>query len=464
MSLQTKLLAWLCIPLTALWCSGMVAAYLLTQRMVGLAFDQNLLAMALTVSNQIEGNDRDGKPHLKFSANDERMLLFDPVDEIRYAVLDEDGREVAGEPDVPLPRAMMVTGKPVFYDAPLRRQPMRWAALVAEQKDEDDPKPTRATIIVGETLGKREAVSRQTLYLTTLPQIGLVALLGALVWFAVRRGLRPLHELRTRVQQRSEADLHPITVDGKSREIDALRDALNGFMVRLDGALAMQSEFVGNAAHQLRTPLAAVKARIDYAGRKHAQAEETIAEVRPSVDRCVRLVNQLLALAQVDAGHPRALATERVDVVCQARELVGEMTGAALAKHIDLGVEATTDPLYVVTNPTLLAELLRNVVDNALCYTPPRGRVTVRLEHTSEHVTILVCDNGPGIAEHDKAHVFERFYRGRDAPGTGSGLGLCIAQRCAAVLGAEVDLVPSNVGACFVVTLARETPPAFRGA
>jgi signal transduction histidine kinase len=341
---------------------------------------------------------------------------------------------------------------------------MRWAALVAEQKDADDPKPTRATIIVGETLGKREAVSRQTLYLTSLPQIGLVALLGVLAWFAVRRGLRPLHELRTRVQQRSEADLHPITADGKSREIDALRDALNGFMVRLDRALAIQGEFVGNAAHQLRTPLAAMKARLDYAGRKHAQAEETIAELRPSVDRCVRLVDQLLALAHVDVAHPPELAAARVDVVCQVRELVREMTGAALARNVDLGLEATTEPLYAVTNPTLLAELLRNLVDNALCYTPPGGRVTVRLEHASEHITILVSDNGPGIAEHDRAHVFERFYRGRDAPGTGSGLGLCIARRCAAVIGAEVDLVPSNAGACFAVTLPGERPLAVRGA
>jgi len=391
-------------------------------------------------------------------------VLFDPVDEIRYAVLDEDGREVAGEPDVPLPGATVLAGKPLFYDAPLRRQPMRWAALLAEQKDEDDPKPTRATIIVGETLGKREALSRQTLYLTTLPQIVLVALLGVVIWFAVRRGLRPLHELRTRVEQRSEADLRPITVDGKSREIDALREALNGFMVRLDRALAIQSEFVGNAAHQLRTPLAAAKARLDYAGRKHTQAEETIAELRPSVDRCVRLVNQLLALAHVDAAHAPALAAERVDVVCQVRELVGEMTGAALARNIDLGVEATTEPLYAVTNPTLLAELLRNLVDNALCYTPPRGRVTVRLEHASECIVILVSDNGPGIAEHDRAHVFERFYRGRDAPGTGSGLGLCIARRCAAVIGAEVELVPSKVGACFAVTLPAEVPRAVRGA
>jgi two-component system sensor histidine kinase TctE len=463
-SLQTKLFVWLCGPLTVLWCSGMLAAYLLTQRMVGLAFDQNLLATALTVSTQIEGSDRDGKPHLMLSPNDEQMLLFDPVDKIRYAVLDEDGASVAGERDIPLPAGVVAPGKAVFYDAPLGVQSMRWAALVAQQKDEDDPKAIRVMIVVGETLHKREALSRQTLYLATLPQIGLVALLGALVWFGLRRGLRPLHELRQRVHQRSEADLQPIAIDCKASEIDALRDALNGLMVRLDRALTVQNEFIGNAAHQLRTPLAVLKAKIDYAGRTHAPAEDTLAELRPSVERCIRLVNQLLALAQVDAAQSHALATARVDLVNEACDLVAEMVDRALARNIDLGVETTAEPLFAVTNATLLTELLRNLVDNALRYAPPGGRVTVRLEDAPERVTILVSDNGPGIPENERARIFERFYRGDGAVETGSGLGLSIARRCATVIGAELSLAPTKEGTCFRVSLPRGVPAAACGA
>jgi two-component system sensor histidine kinase TctE len=189
-SLQTKLFVWLCGPLAALWCAGVLAAYGLTQRMVGLAFDQGLLDTALTVSTQLRGSDRDGKPHIKLSDNDERMLLFDPVDKIRYAVFDEDGAPIAGERDVPRPVIEVAPGKTVFYDAPLDAQPMRWVAIVAEQMDEDDPKPIRAMIVIGETLHKREALSRQTLYFTSLPQIGLVVLLGVLVWFGLQRGQR----------------------------------------------------------------------------------------------------------------------------------------------------------------------------------------------------------------------------------------------------------------------------------
>lgn len=456
-SLQTKLFVWVWGPLTVLWCSGVLAAYLLTQRMVGLAFDQGLLATAVTVSTRLEGSDRDGKPHLALSRDDERMLLFDPVDDVRYAVRDDNGATVAGRRDVPLPAdaAPQRSGKPVFYDAPLGTQSMRWVAMVAMQKDEDDPKPVRATIIVGETLHKRDALSRQTLYLTALPQVGLVALLGALVWLGLQRGLRPLHELRQRVHERSERDLQPITLDGKASEIDALREALNGLMVRLDGALELQKEFIGNAAHQLRTPLAALKARIDYAERKRAPGNHTLAELRPSVERCIRLVNQLLALAQVDAAHSRALATVPVDLVHEVRELVTEMTASAMDMNIDLGMETTTEPLFAVTNATLLRELLRNLVDNALRYTGQGGRVTVRLEDASEEATILVSDNGPGIPEHERARIFERFYRGRDATGAGSGLGLSIARRCASVIGAELYLEPSEEGACFRVTLPR---------
>ena len=462
LSLQTKLFLWLCGPLTVLWCAGVLAAYLMAQRMVGVAFDQNLVATALTVNTQIEG--REGKPHLRLSPNDERMVLFDPMDELRYAVLDESGAAVAGQPDIPLPAGVVAPGKPVFYDAPLGTRSMRWAALVADQKDEDDPKPMRAMIVVGETLNKREALSRQTFYLATLPQIGLVTILGALVWFGLRRGLRPLHELRQRVQERSETDLQPIAIDGNATEIDALRDALNGLMVRLDGALAAQNEFIGNAAHQLRTPLAALKARIDYAGRKHAPLEDTLAEVRPSVDRCIRLVNQLLALAQVDAAQSDTLATERVDLVNEARDLVADVADQALGRNIDLGVEATAEPMFVLTNATLLLELLRNLVENALHYAPPGGRVTVRLEDLPEAVTIFVSDNGPGIPENERARIFERFYRGNDATETGSGLGLSIARRCATVIGAELSVVPSEEGACFRVIVPRVVPEVARGA
>jgi len=461
-SLQTKLFVWLCGPLTLLWFSGMVAAYLLTQRMVGLAFDQNLLATALTVSTQIEGSDRDGKPHLRLSPNDERMLLFDPVDEVRYAVLDEEGATVAGQHDIPLPVGIVTPGKPAFYDAPLGKQSMRWAALVAAQKDEDDPKPIRATIVVGETLRKREALSQQTLYLTTLPQIGLVALLGALVWFGLQRGLRPLHELRQRVQERSETDLHPIAIDGRASEIDALRDALNGLMVRLDRTLALQNEFIGNAAHQLRTPLAALQAKIDYADRKHRRGDDTLAELRPSVERCIRLVNQLLAMAQVDAAQSHTLTTTRLDLVTEARDLVADMIDRALARNIDLGVETTGEPLFAITNPTLLTELLRNLVDNALRYAPPGGRVTVRLEDAGDRVMIFVSDNGPGIAKSERGRIFERFYRGDGASETGSGLGLSIARRCAMVIGAELNLVPAEEGTCFRVTLPRQVSAAGR--
>jgi two-component system sensor histidine kinase TctE len=460
MSLQTKLFVWLCGPLGVLWCAGVLAAYSLTQRMVGLAFDQNLLATALTVSTQIKGSDRDGKPHLALSSDDEKMLLFDPVDEIRYAVLDDDGAPVAGERDIPLPTGTVAPGRPVFYDAPLGTKRMRWAALVEQQMEEEDPAPMRAMVIVGETLHKREALSRQTLYLTVLPQIGLVAVFGALMWFGLRRGLRPLHELRQRLHERSETDLQPIQIDGKASEIDALRDTLNGLMGRLDRALAAQNEFIGNAAHQLRTPLAALRARIEYAGRQGTTGQDTLADLQQSVERCIRLVNQLLALAQLDARPLHAITAAHVDLVHEVRELIATMVNRALAKNVDLGVETTADPLFAVTNATLFTELLQNLVDNALRYAPAGGRVTIRLEDGPQYVTILVSDNGPGIPENERTRIFERFYRGDGALETGSGLGLSIARRCATVIGADLSLVPVEEGACFRLRLPRDMPKA----
>src|SRR5262249_49579508 len=152
--------------------------------------------------------------------------------------------------------------------------------------------------------------------------------------------------------------LHPITLEGQSWEINALRDALNSLMLRLNRAVAAQSEFIGNAAHQLRTPLAALKARIEYAGRHRAVAEDTLPDVQESVEGCIRLVNELLALAQLDAASLHAVETTRVDLVDETRELVATMVDQALAKDVDLGVETTAEPLFAVTNATLLMELL----------------------------------------------------------------------------------------------------------
>ena len=239
---------------------------------------------------------------------------------------------------------------------------------------------------------------------------------------------------------------------------------MNGLMVRLDRALAAQNEFIGNAAHQLRTPLAALSARIEYAGRERETGEKTLADLQQSVERCIRLVNQLLALAQVDAAQPHDLSTMRVDVVGEARELVAEMINMALVKNIDLGVEATAESAFVLTNVTLLMELLRNLVDNALWYAPPGGRVTVRLEDHADHLAIFVSDDGPGIPDAEQARIFERFYRGDGAPDMGSGLGLSIARRCATVIGAQLTLVPAAQGACFRVILPREVGDGLRDA
>lgn len=289
---------------------------------------------------------------------------------------------------------------------------------------------------------------------TLLPLLMVMPLLGAVIWFTVGRTLRPLRRVAQAVERRGASDLEPLDAVGLPQEITPVVKALNRLLNRLEESLAAQRAFVGDAAHELRTPLAALRlqaqvlARVDGVADRRAASEELVA----GVDRATRLVEQLLELARSEPdGSAPAFIRVRLDEL--ARETVARFAAMSVAKGIDLGLETDGD-VAANGDPATLRVLLRNLVDNAVRYTPAGGRVDIAVASRNSRPTIDVVDTGPGIPPAERDRVFARFYRVPGNEETGSGLGLAIVRRIAEIHGAQVTLEPGDGGAGLRVIVA----------
>jgi two-component system sensor histidine kinase TctE len=261
-----------------------------------------------------------------------------------------------------------------------------------------------------------------------------------LVWFGLSRGVAPLNALQQRLRARRPDDLSPIDARAAPSEIAPLVTAINELLERLSATVQTQRRFVADAAHQLKTPLAGLRTQAEFALRD-ASAEEMQASLRQLVagsERATRLVNQLLLLAR--AENPATVGLTTTDLNLLAYEQTTQWAPQALAIGIDLGFEEAGHPVLIAGNQILLAELLNNLIDNALRYTPRGGRVTVRVRGTDAAARLEVEDSGPGIAAQERERVFDRFYRVLGTPADGSGLGLAIVREIAQKHGARVGL------------------------
>jgi two-component system OmpR family sensor kinase len=292
---------------------------------------------------------------------------------------------------------------------------------------------------VGQPLAVRAELAAKLAASTVLPLVVLTPLIGLLVGFAIHRALAPLTRVAKAVEHRSPAQLAPLPSTGLPREIVPLVDALNGLLGRLGRSLAAQRAFVADAAHELRSPLAALGLQAQLAERAEDPAARALAlgELRGGLARATRMVEQLLALARQEPG-----VAERpfvpVDLAALARDAVSALSPLAAAKSIDLGLERA-DTFTVPGDPDALATLLANLVDNAIRYTPSGGRVDVIVQ-AAPTPRLVVRDDGPGVPANERGRLFERFARGEGASAPGSGLGLAIVKRIAEHHGARVDL------------------------
>lgn len=283
-----------------------------------------------------------------------------------------------------------------------------------------------------------------------LPLVVLVVVLGLLIRAAVGRALAPLEQVRAEIGQRGVMSLHALDARGMPDEVAPLVEALNGLLVRLDQALVAQRRFIADAAHELRSPLTAVKLQAQIASRANTENEReaALAQLSGGVDRAAHLIEQLLHMARLEpSARQAAFAPIALDVLI--KQVVANFSTQAEARDIDLGVGACA-ALSLTGQADSLRMLLGNLVDNALRYTPAGGRVDVELGVDNGNVVISVSDSGPGIPAAERERVFERFYRLAGSETPGSGLGLAIVRQVAVLHGGRVELDTSPAGGLAV--------------
>jgi two-component system, OmpR family, sensor histidine kinase TctE len=319
-----------------------------------------------------------------------------------------------------------------------------------------------ALVQVAETLGKRSRLATEIIKGVILPQFVILPLAVLLVWLALARGIAPLSELQQRIRWRESTDLSPIDERDAPEEVAPLVRAINDLLARLDQSISTQKHFLADAAHQLKTPLAGLRTQAELAQREidagqndPRQLKKSLQQIAHGSQRAAHMVNQLLSLARAE-DQEQVLRSQPVRLAGIATETVRDFVPRALEKHIDLGYEGPepggAGGLRVLGQPVLLRELIRNLVDNALQYTPAGGTVTVRVveDPFGQVVVLQVEDNGPGIAAAEREQVFQPFYRALGTDVDGSGLGLAIVREIARQHDAEVtleDAVPRPSGA-----------------
>lgn len=298
----------------------------------------------------------------------------------------------------------------------------------------------RHVIQVAQDLDARRARARSLAIDAMLPVALLAPVLMGAVWWLISASLSPLARMRRQVAQRAPDDLSPLPDADLPQEVQPLVRELNLLFERMRQSFGAQQQFVADAAHELRSPLAALKlqAQALRRGREGPEHAAAVARLNDGIDRAIKLTEQLLALAREEAADTSGVH-EGVDLLEAARAAVGDVLPQAAAMGTDVGL-ATFDPVAVRGRPESIRILLRNLLENAIKYSPPGGRVDVSLPTRGEVACIVVEDSGPGIPEPERERVFDRFYRSPGAGGAGSGLGLAIVKIIADRHGGSVGL------------------------
>ncbi|MDQ0586030.1 sensor histidine kinase [Variovorax paradoxus] len=436
--LQRKLLAWLLGPLAVLLVLDTGAAYWNSLRFSNLAYDRALYEIGREIVLHVK---LDGmQPRLDLSEAAGNILLLDQEDLLFYRVASEDGKALGGDAEMPPPRAGD-PARPRFYRDTVRGEPVRM--LVASMPIGGNPEAPMVLVQVAETLHKRTHLAWEMVANVVVPQLLLIVMATAVVWFGVSRGLEPLQRLRRAVSDRSHLDLSPIDIHDVPGEVRPLVDEVNELMARLGRTFDFQNRFVADAAHQLKTPVSGLKAQIELALRENdpERVRHSLAQLYISADRLSRLVRQLLSLARNEPGALDAMQLQPLDLNAYALEVSMDWVPQALKRDIDLGFEGAGHPLVINADRDRLRELINNLIDNAVRYSQAGGRVTVQLgQSDNDQCRLAISDDGPSVPVEERARIFERFHRLLGTQEDGSGLGLAIVSEIATLHGARITL------------------------
>lgn len=445
MSLRFKLLQWLVITLMAVNVAAAAAAYWLAWIPAQSALDQSLADAAWALVPHVK--ETDSAVELRLSQQAEQILRVDHLDEVFFVVRDLDGNTIAGDRDFPVLRIPETDKSWVAYGAIMRGENVRVTSLRTHVGDE--------TILIGaaETRVKRQEIRLRILISLLALELLVIFLIPAVIWLVLNRGLQPLRDMQSNLERRSSDDLSPLPLLNSPVEIKPFIRAMNDLLARVQDSARTRQDFLADAAHQLRTPLAGLRAQLEWMKSHHHNDPETAQSASlmlASTERMARQANQLLALARSEPANFERQRLERLSLDALVAESVQQFVEEALKKNIDIGFDL--QPTQVAGDRFLLRDMIDNLVDNAIRYSPPGSVVTVSCRQADGHGTLTVEDSGPGIPEPEKGRVFNRFYR-LDQSQPGTGLGLAIVRDIARDHDAVIDVRsrPGGKGTLFVV-------------
>lgn len=452
-SLLGEILDWMLAPLFLLWPMSVAITYVVAQNIANVPYDRALAQNLHILSRHAQVEDGRAALHVDDAIRD--VLHPGETDSVFWLARGSHGEVLGGDKGLPLPPDLgpPQPGTVLYAETTLRGFGVR---LAYTWVDLHIPHTQPVLLVVAETMEKRTELANDIIKGVIIPQFAVLPVAVLLVWFGLSRGVAPLSALQQRLRARRPDDLSPIDEDVAPSEIAPLVGAMNELLDRLSSNVQAQRRFVADAAHQLKTPLAGLRTQAELALRD-ASPDEMQASLRQLIvgsERATRLVNQLLLLAR--AENPHSVELTPTDLNAVAHEQTMQWVPQALALNTDLGLEGADAPVIIAGNEILLAELLNNLVDNALRYTPSGGHITVRVQATATHAILEVEDSGPGIPMDERERVFDRFYRVLGTQTEGSGLGLAIVREIAQKHHADVQILEGTThsdlpGACIRV-------------
>ena len=443
-SLRQRLMRHVLLPLALTWLLGVGIAMAIASYFTQRAHDRALADDAYLVASHVRLSPH-GALEFRLSATELKAVLFDQSELMFFAVLREDGSLLAGHPG--LAPAQLTAGKnAVFSELVFQNRRLRSVTMQVEQ-------PQRFWVVLAQTTTSQERMMQQLVVFSVVPQLLLLLVLAMVLWKAIQKDVEPLSSLEQVLSRRDASDLTPVRVTSRTRDIHRLGQAINELLARIGHSVRAQREFSGNVAHELRTPLAGIRAQAEYGLSHHDPAvwREQLVGIAQSQERASHLIDQLLALALADEAQ-QSFRLETVNLSELVHEAVLRFLPRADALQVDLGAQGVDVPVSVLGHRALIEGILNNLLDNALRYgraeTGQGSRLTVGLEVLPASATqvrqvrLTVTDNGPGISHEQQQHLMQRWSRGSagDALREGAGLGLSIVAEYARLLKANLWL------------------------
>ena len=405
-SIRASLVLWMTSALVLGTAVVLAATYMLTRNEVGRVFDEELRQVAHAV-------------HLREDwSQTRRIRIARPGFELSVRAYDKTGRTYFETALPSLPADLAQTYEEGFASMGTQEGAWRIYTHVTEE----------GIVQVGQALAARDVLARDLSISVLMPMLMLIPLLVVIVTWVLKRGLAPLDETSRRVSDRDASRLDPLPTHGVPQELLPLVEQINALLARLEGSLDAQRHFLADAAHELRSPVAALALQVQLAERAHTPAarEAAFSELEHGVERARRLVQQLLDFARLEPGV-QAEPFAATDLARLAREVVGRYAAQAEAQEVDRGADAPAAAPMLGSEPELRS-LIENLVDNALRYAPRESAVTVSVRAQPGAVELAVVDAGRGIPQTERERVFERFHRVAGDHTRGSGLGLAISK------------------------------------